>query len=649
MSHSAKDVYTLHDEEDLFGQELMEGDLSSDLVEEQNLLDNENPDLDDGHLEIHEEMQEMSDEITDELQYDGEVDSNQMLEPQVDLIEEQTETLTVPEYEVPRNRSIQPNILRRSHERRQQPIQRQQQTWHAEQQNHNRLTSSTKTYGSQKQQQQSQQQQVRKAVAGTTPKTNRSSLTNNGNNQQGVKRETSVQETVDQGNDNDYDDDDDDDKNDERRGCRSLICDPNGIIIAETVYRCMICCHISDSVARSQSHYYKHHMKDDERPPTSDQDPPQREPEMIDVRDEEVDDDETGEEDYSLNTSPTQLNQTGAVITYGSRGRNDQHHHKNTGSSIISNMNPSKKTSGNFVYSPSPADYVPGRNAQRALAAQNNPLNTVRGGYVTCAVCNITKYYASVQRRYGQFTCMGCAKFFGRFLIKPRRYVCPNLGSCPLDISPRCKACLLHACINTYIIDDKRMKIVNCNRPLKRSNTINLPSTTPASSSSCLPVIPKVTYSRLQSNPSPATSSSSLSFTSPSLVKVATSSATSSSGGMLLHRLQQNQNQQQFQQQKQQQHAYPTRTSSQGSPSSGLTRPGSTVSQTPTSMTASSVLLSGRKGTGCRSCANCIKDDCGQCQYCLDKPKFGGPNTLKKKCIEKRCLLTNNSPKGTGR
>lgn len=53
---------------------------------------------------------------------------------------------------------------------------------------------------------------------------------------------------------------------------------------------------------------------------------------------------------------------------------------------------------------------------------------THRGGYVTCAVCDITKFYASVQRRYGQFTCMGCAKFFGRFLLKPRRYFCPNLG-----------------------------------------------------------------------------------------------------------------------------------------------------------------------------------------------------------------------------
>lgn len=34
--------------------------------------------------------------------------------------------------------------------------------------------------------------------------------------------------------------------------------------------------------------------------------------------------------------------------------------------------------------------------------------------------------------------------------------------------------------------------------------------------------------------------------------------------------------------------------------------------------------ISGRKVSGCRSCANCLAEDCGKCNYCLDKPKFGG-------------------------
>jgi hypothetical protein len=30
--------------------------------------------------------------------------------------------------------------------------------------------------------------------------------------------------------------------------------------------------------------------------------------------------------------------------------------------------------------------------------------------------------------------------------------------------------------------------------------------------------------------------------------------------------------------------------------------------------------------------------DCGVCQYCLDKPKFGGPGSKRKRCVARRCL-----------
>ena len=43
-------------------------------------------------------------------------------------------------------------------------------------------------------------------------------------------------------------------------GCRSLICDSNGIIIAEMVYRCMVCANISDSIADAQRHYQLKHI-----------------------------------------------------------------------------------------------------------------------------------------------------------------------------------------------------------------------------------------------------------------------------------------------------------------------------------------------------------------------------------------------------
>ena len=44
----------------------------------------------------------------------------------------------------------------------------------------------------------------------------------------------------------------------------------------------------------------------------------------------------------------------------------------------------------------------------------------------------------------------------------------------------------------------------------------------------------------------------------------------------------------------------------------------------------------------CSGCANCLKPDCGKCSNCLDKPKFGGRNTKKQRCIERICMRKVN-------
>ena len=43
------------------------------------------------------------------------------------------------------------------------------------------------------------------------------------------------------------------------------------------------------------------------------------------------------------------------------------------------------------------------------------------------------------------------------------------------------------------------------------------------------------------------------------------------------------------------------------------------------------------KKMSCRVCEPCLRPDCSQCTFCLDKPKFGGPGKKKQKCIEKVC------------
>jgi len=39
----------------------------------------------------------------------------------------------------------------------------------------------------------------------------------------------------------------------------------------------------------------------------------------------------------------------------------------------------------------------------------------------------------------------------------------------------------------------------------------------------------------------------------------------------------------------------------------------------------------------CNSCGPCLRDDCGECESCKDKKKFGGPGLLKRSCIYREC------------
>ncbi|KAJ8289768.1 hypothetical protein GJAV_G00005120 [Gymnothorax javanicus] len=66
----------------------------------------------------------------------------------------------------------------------------------------------------------------------------------------------------------------------------------------------------------------------------------------------------------------------------------------------------------------------------------------------------------------------------------------------------------------------------------------------------------------------------------------------------------------------------------------------------------------GMRSRRCGTCKGCHhEEDCGKCINCLDKPKFGGPNTKRQCCVFKKCdrielrkaqRLVGKFPKGTG-
>ncbi len=55
----------------------------------------------------------------------------------------------------------------------------------------------------------------------------------------------------------------------------------------------------------------------------------------------------------------------------------------------------------------------------------------------------------------------------------------------------------------------------------------------------------------------------------------------------------------------------------------------------------------GSKRKRCGECEGCSSDDCGQCKYCRDMKRFGGPGRLKKSCILKKCKRISVNSSGT--
>jgi len=44
-----------------------------------------------------------------------------------------------------------------------------------------------------------------------------------------------------------------------------------------------------------------------------------------------------------------------------------------------------------------------------------------------------------------------------------------------------------------------------------------------------------------------------------------------------------------------------------------------------------------KRKNSCGYCEGCMREECRECRNCKDKPKFGGENKIKQKCIERKC------------
>ncbi|PNI17831.1 FBXL19 isoform 1, partial [Pan troglodytes] len=44
-----------------------------------------------------------------------------------------------------------------------------------------------------------------------------------------------------------------------------------------------------------------------------------------------------------------------------------------------------------------------------------------------------------------------------------------------------------------------------------------------------------------------------------------------------------------------------------------------------------------RRRTRCRRCRACVRTECGDCHFCRDMKKFGGPGRMKQSCLLRQC------------
>lgn len=49
-----------------------------------------------------------------------------------------------------------------------------------------------------------------------------------------------------------------------------------------------------------------------------------------------------------------------------------------------------------------------------------------------------------------------------------------------------------------------------------------------------------------------------------------------------------------------------------------------------------------RRRVRCKRCSACCRKECGNCHFCQDMRKFGGPGRMKKGCILRQCLAVRH-------
>jgi len=479
-------------------------------------------------------------------------------------------------------------------------------------------------------------------------------------------------------------------KDEHQDRCRSLVCDPNGIIVAEMVYRCMICFYVSDTMSEARQHYVLKHIEEDDL--------------SNDNCADQIDDLDDLKNIPKLNKKLQQQNNN-------SKFQNNKHlNHNEIDNFTLNGSKYRDNSSGAIDMSPSSDSYdryMPSVvTISEGIESNTNLLqNGGKSGYVNCAVCKITRFYSCVQRRYGQFTCVTCYRYFKQFFDKPERFSCPNLGKCSLNVRTRCRACWMKACIDVFQVDGEKQQLIDAFAPIKQINTsVNnsedehidtlegLDSSSPIddkmdnsddnnnsinghlnqskealsmmlalNNSTDLPTLLSKSnlngFSLLGSNANlfgnlndnnnnSLINHGNTNFTNSLTNQNVQLNGLNGTNNNLANNLSSN-NLQSFLTPKRGNHLNSKNLNGQlniNNLNANLntdTIKGNDANEKDSNNNkpAKTKTSSGKKVWSCGKCITCIAEDCGKCIYCLDRPKFGGPFVKKQRCLRRRCLM----------
>ncbi|RWS16430.1 nuclear receptor-like protein [Dinothrombium tinctorium] len=230
----------------------------------------------------------------------------------------------------------------------------------------------------------------------------------------------------------------DKEKEDSKGKC--LVCHPNGIVIAYSVFRCSICPHTSDSVNECRQHYDKKHLRNGKLRKTFGNFEP-----IVLQLDKSCQPNDTI--DFRSSTPCSEL-----VHDVSENG-----------------INVKPLTDSGVSIDPKGAQMFKGdvRSVSK-LSVNGTPRVTPK-----CSVCQTQRQYACVQRRLGVYVCAYCFRFLRVFLSNPRVYNCPELGKCPINEKSKCDACWIKACIDVYIseLDAEKQAILRRYYPVSQINS----------------------------------------------------------------------------------------------------------------------------------------------------------------------------------